>query len=83
MPPGSPSWSHGAFGGLCAGNHAWRLLWPGERLPVRLEALPYAETIHLTLGTLLHETPRVPSTAITELDVMPGAQEVLADLAGE
>lgn len=40
---------------------------PGERLPTAFDALPYPDTIHLTLGTLFHERPGVLETAIEGL----------------
>lgn len=46
----------------CAGMPA-----QDERLPEALDALPYRETIHLTLGTVFHEASEVLLTAITGL----------------
>jgi UDP:flavonoid glycosyltransferase YjiC (YdhE family) len=43
----------------------------GERLPQALAALPHAQTIHLTLGTLFHEAPGVLETAIAGLRELP------------
>lgn len=39
----------------------------GEQLPAAFDALPYPDTIHLTLGTLFHERPEVLETAIDGL----------------
>ncbi|MGH3788261.1 MAG: glycosyltransferase [Pseudonocardiaceae bacterium] len=44
---------------------------PGERLPAALAALPYLQTIHLTLGTIFHEAPGVLETAIAGLRELP------------
>jgi UDP:flavonoid glycosyltransferase YjiC (YdhE family) len=44
---------------------------PGERLPAALAALPYLQTIHLTLGTIFHEAPDVLETAIAGLRELP------------
>jgi UDP:flavonoid glycosyltransferase YjiC (YdhE family) len=38
-----------------------------DRLPPGLEDLPYGRTVHLTLGTLFHETPGVLETALAGL----------------
>ncbi|MBV8996831.1 MAG: hypothetical protein JO287_24700 [Pseudonocardiales bacterium] len=43
----------------------------GERLPQALAALPYPQTIHLTLGTIFHEAPGVLETAIAGLHELP------------
>ncbi len=43
----------------------------GERLPAAIDALPHADTIHLTMGTLFHETPGVLETAIEGLRALP------------
>lgn len=44
---------------------------PGERLPEALAALPRAQTIHLTLGTVFNEAPGVLETAIAGLREFP------------
>ncbi|MDQ4103559.1 MAG: glycosyltransferase [Actinomycetota bacterium] len=44
---------------------------PGEWLPAAVAALPYLQTIHLTLGTMFHETPGVLETAIAGLRELP------------
>lgn len=43
----------------------------GERLPGVFTALPYPQTIHLTLGTIFHEAPGVFETAIAGLRELP------------
>jgi UDP:flavonoid glycosyltransferase YjiC (YdhE family) len=42
-----------------------------ERLPEALDALPYRETIHLTLGTVFYEASDVLLTAIAGLSELP------------
>ena len=44
---------------------------PAERLPAAIGALPHADTIHLTMGTLFHEAPGVLETAIEGLRGLP------------
>ncbi len=44
---------------------------PDERLPEALDALPYRETIHLTLGTVYHEAHEVLLAAIAGLSELP------------
>lgn len=44
---------------------------PGERLPAALDALPYAETVHLTLGTVFHESAGVLEAAVEGLRRLP------------
>lgn len=44
---------------------------PGETLPAALDALPHARTVHLTLGTIFHETPGVLEAAIAGLRELP------------
>lgn len=43
----------------------------GEELPASFHALPYPQTIHLTLGTIFHESPGVLETAIAGLRELP------------
>jgi len=43
----------------------------GEALPAAIDALPHADTIHLTLGTLFHQAPGVLEIAIEGLSVLP------------
>ena len=47
----------------------------GEGLPGAFAALPYPQTIHLTLGTLFHEAPGVLETAIAGLRELPSTGE--------
>jgi UDP:flavonoid glycosyltransferase YjiC (YdhE family) len=45
---------------------------PGERLPDAISALPYEQTVHLTLGTVFHQRrPRVLEAAIAGLRELP------------
>lgn len=45
---------------------------PGDRLPSALDALPYDDTVHLTLGTVFHQRrPEAMSTAIAGLRDLP------------
>lgn len=63
------------------GERVWRRTRPlrpapgppgdGESLPTAIDALPHAETIHLTLGTLFHGTPGVLATALAGLRDLP------------
>jgi UDP:flavonoid glycosyltransferase YjiC (YdhE family) len=63
------------------GQPAWPQILPlrpaagepvaGERLPAALAALPYPQTVHLTLGTIFHESPGVLETAIAGLRELP------------
>jgi len=48
-----------------------RPLRPAPGLPGVGEALPHADTIHLTLGTLFHQAPGVLEIAIEGLSVLP------------
>jgi UDP:flavonoid glycosyltransferase YjiC (YdhE family) len=50
----------------CAGTPA-----DGERLPDAINALPYRETIHLTLGTVFHEATDVLLSAVAGLRELP------------
>ncbi|MGH3755357.1 MAG: glycosyltransferase, partial [Pseudonocardiaceae bacterium] len=60
---------------------AWRRIQPlrpvaggpaaGERLPEAFAALPYPQTIYLTLGTILNEAPGVLETAVAGLRELP------------
>jgi UDP:flavonoid glycosyltransferase YjiC (YdhE family) len=43
----------------------------GEALPAALDALPYPDTAHVTMGTLFHRTPGVLETAIAGLRDLP------------
>jgi UDP:flavonoid glycosyltransferase YjiC (YdhE family) len=43
----------------------------GERLPAAIDALPYKDTIHLTLGTVFNEATEVFATAIAALRDLP------------
>jgi len=40
---------------------------PGETLPAAVDALPYADTVHLTLGTVFHDNRAVLRTALDGL----------------
>ena len=63
------------------GEPPWRQIQPlrpaagepavGERLSHAIAALPYPQTIHLTLGTIFHEAPGVLETAIAGLRQLP------------
>jgi UDP:flavonoid glycosyltransferase YjiC (YdhE family) len=63
------------------GEQVWRRSLPlhhsagmpadGERLPDAIAALPYRETIHLTLGTVFHEATDVLLSAIASLRELP------------
>jgi UDP:flavonoid glycosyltransferase YjiC (YdhE family) len=45
---------------------------PGERLPPALDAMPYQETVHLTLGTVFHRRrPQAMADAIAALRELP------------
>lgn len=45
---------------------------PGERLPAAVEALPYSDTVHLTLGTVFHRRrPGAMQAAIAGLRELP------------
>ncbi|MBJ7331034.1 MAG: glycosyltransferase family 1 protein [Solirubrobacteraceae bacterium] len=45
---------------------------PGERLPESLDALPYAVTVHLTLGTVFHRRrPEAMADALAALQGLP------------
>jgi UDP:flavonoid glycosyltransferase YjiC (YdhE family) len=44
---------------------------PGERLPDALDALPFAQTVHVTLGTVFHDNRNVLHTAIAALSALP------------
>ncbi len=51
---------------------------PGDRLPAALAELPYPRTIHLTLGTVFHDSPGVLDAAITGLRELPANLVVTA-----
>lgn len=63
------------------GERVWRHSLPlhhcagmptdGERLPEAIDALPYCESIHLTLGTVFHEATGVLLSAIAGLRELP------------
>jgi UDP:flavonoid glycosyltransferase YjiC (YdhE family) len=63
---GEQVWQHTLPLHHCAGMPA-----DGERLPAAIEALPYRETIHLTLGTVFHEATDVLLSAIAGLRELP------------
>ena len=65
-PPGHPGWRRVQPVRPAGGEPR-----PGERLPDALDALPYPETIHLTLGTLYHTAPGVLETALAGLRDLP------------
>lgn len=44
---------------------------PGEHLPVAIDALPYEQTVHVTLGTVFHDNRNVLHTAIAALSALP------------
>ncbi|MEV4508790.1 glycosyltransferase [Dactylosporangium sp. NPDC049525] len=44
---------------------------PGERLPAAIDALPYEQTVHVTLGTVFHDNRNVLHTAIAALSALP------------
>lgn len=44
---------------------------PGERLPEAVGALPFEQTVHVTLGTVFHDNRNVLHTAIAALSALP------------
>jgi UDP:flavonoid glycosyltransferase YjiC (YdhE family) len=44
---------------------------PSERLPEALTALPHADTVYLTLGTVFHDAPGVFETVLAGLQDLP------------
>ncbi len=65
-PPGHPGWLRARPLRPAVGEAL-----PEERLPDALGALPYPETIHLTLGTLYNTAPGVLETALAGLRDLP------------
>lgn len=63
---GEPVWRRALPLRHCAGLPA-----DGERLPDAVDALPYRETIHLTLGTVFYEATDVLLSAIAGLRELP------------
>lgn len=64
-----------------AGNQIWQRtqplrpavgeIVPGERLPDAFAALPYADTVYLTFGTVFHQAPGVFEAALAGLRELP------------
>lgn len=65
-PPGPRTWADTLPLRPVAGGAA-----PGEHLPAALDALPHAETVHVTLGTVFHGNRNVLHTAIAALAALP------------
>jgi UDP:flavonoid glycosyltransferase YjiC (YdhE family) len=65
-PPGERVWSRARPLRPVGGQPA-----PGERLPAAMADLPYASTVHLTLGTVFNHAPDVLAAAIAGLRDLP------------
>ncbi|HTE14737.1 MAG TPA: glycosyltransferase [Burkholderiales bacterium] len=60
--PGERMWKH-----VVSLRPAGGMVAPGDRLPVGFGLLPYSRTVHLTLGTVFHESTDVLESAIASL----------------
>lgn len=71
----------GGAAGVAAGERIWSdavplrpvagAPAPGERLPDAVAALPFEQTVHVTLGTVFHDNRSVLHTAIAALSALP------------